>query len=204
MDSLLHLLNHIRGVNYLTKSCINLFSYIWWVSHVFVQKVSHRRYLHFCLSGGGVLWVWEFDISEVPRECIKTNIRSEIFPKNFSSIDNFWLKLMETQNCTIYEHGLFWCILMIRFAWLVKFYGILVAMHQQRNTQRLTGRNTQRLNWQFGKLQNLLQWERAQGHLPELIFWPFIVTQIIIEPRQGGIKCGNRGTGFLDSEGSHR
>ena len=22
--------------------------------------------------------------------------------------------------------------------------------------------------------------------------------------RQGGIKCGNRGTGFLDSEGSHR
>ena len=21
---------------------------------------------------------------------------------------------------------------------------------------------------------------------------------------QGGIKCGNRGTGFLDSEGSHR
>ena len=91
---------------------------------------------------------------------------------------------MKTQNCTIYEHSLFWCILMIRFAWLVKFYGILVAMHQQRNTQRLTGRNTQRLNWQFGKLQNLLQWERAQGHLPELIFWFFIVLQIIIiEPR---------------------
>ena len=22
--------------------------------------------------------------------------------------------------------------------------------------------------------------------------------------KQGGIKCGNRGTGFLDSEGSHR
>ena len=94
------------------------------------------------------------------------------------------MKLIITQNCTIYEHGLFWCILMIRFARLVKFYGILVAMHQQRNTQRLTGRNTQRLNWQFGKLQNLLQWERAQGHLPELIFWFFIVLQIIIiEPR---------------------
>ena len=136
------------------------FSFTWWVPKylMFLQKVSHRRYLHFCLSGAGVLWVWEFDISEVPRECIKTNIRSETFLKKFSSKDNFWLKGMKTQNCTIYEHGLFWCILMIRFARLVKFYGILVAMHQQRNTQRLTGRNTQRLNWQFGKLQNLLQW----------------------------------------------
>ena len=28
--------------------------------------------------------------------------------------------------------------------------------------------------------------------------------KIIISTDQGGIKCGNRGTGFLDSEGSHR
>ena len=160
MDSLLNLLNHIRGMSYLTISCIHLFLSFgeFFNMSCFLQKVSHRRYLHFCLSGAGVLWVWEFDISEVPRECIKTNIRSETFLKKFSSKDNFWLKGMKTQNCTIYEHGLFWCILMIRFARLVKFYGILVAMHQQRNTQRLTGRNTQRLNWQFGKLQNLLQW----------------------------------------------
>ena len=26
----------------------------------------------------------------------------------------------------------------------------------------------------------------------------------IFTVNQGGIKCGNRGTGFLDSEGSHR
>ena len=29
-------------------------------------------------------------------------------------------------------------------------------------------------------------------------------TSFNIFPNQGGIKCGNRGTGFLDSEGSHR
>ena len=28
--------------------------------------------------------------------------------------------------------------------------------------------------------------------------------RVSLFPRQGGIKCGNRGTGFLDSEGSHR
>ena len=97
------------------------------------------------------------------RRCRENASRLTFAQKHF--LKSFHLKIifdwkvhMKTQNCTIYEHGLFWCILMIRFARLVKFYGILVAMHQQRNTQRLTGRNTQRLNWQFGKLQNLLQW----------------------------------------------
>ena len=31
-----------------------------------------------------------------------------------------------------------------------------------------------------------------------------MVTIKIMTVEQGGIKCGNRGTGFLDSEGSHR
>ena len=32
----------------------------------------------------------------------------------------------------------------------------------------------------------------------------FICKDVFCKPFQGGIKCGNRGTGFLDSEGSHR
>ena len=28
--------------------------------------------------------------------------------------------------------------------------------------------------------------------------------RVLCTLHQGGIKCGNRGTGFLDSEGSHR
>ena len=37
--------------------------------------------------------------------------------------------------------------------------------------------------------------------------WPLTLSRVApsaVSKGQGGIKCGNRGTGFLDSEGSHR
>ena len=47
---------------------------------------------------------------------------------------------------------------------------------------------------------------RAQNILIRYILTVTICRRILPGnfPGQGGIKCGNRGTGFLDSEGSHR
>ena len=154
MDSLLHLLNHIRWMSYLTTSC----------SHTFLSFSEFFNISCFCRKchiEDICIFVYlaeaSFEFGNlIYRSCRENASRLTFAQKYF--LKNSYLKIIfKTQNCTIYEHGLFWCILMIRFAWLVKFYGILVAMHQQRNTQRLTRRNTQRLNWQFGKLQNLLQ-----------------------------------------------
>ena len=40
----------------------------------------------------------------------------------------------------------------------------------------------------------------------KVVFYGFFMVPglVFMIPGQGGIKCGNRGTGFLDSEGSHR
>ena len=40
--------------------------------------------------------------------------------------------------------------------------------------------------------------------LEEWLSWQQPVVHKWCIEKQGGIKCGNRGTGFLDSEGSHR
>ena len=56
-------------------------------------------------------------------------------------------------------------------------------------------------------IPRLLQLASHQGPaLPLLWFAPMnrLLSIVPICSRQGGIKCGNRGTGFLDSEGSHR
>ena len=52
--------------------------------HWKTKEYCQREYLHFCSSGAGFLWVWEFDISEMQRygECTKTN---NAFKKNIYS-----------------------------------------------------------------------------------------------------------------------
>ena len=160
MDSLLLLSNHIRGMSYLTKSCTHIFLSLGESLNIscFFRKCHIEDIYIFVYLAQASFEFGNLIYLRCRENASRLTSAQKHFIKKFSSKDDFLLKGMNPQNCTIYEHGLFWCILMIRFARLVKFYGILVAMHQQRNTQRLTGRNTQRLNWLFGKLQNLLQW----------------------------------------------
>ena len=42
------------------------------------------------------------------------------------------------------------------------------------------------------------------GNIEPVVAKVFPISDVGVSIVQGGIKCGNRGTGFLDSEGSHR
>ena len=68
---IVHLLATMKIWNHVTGSTFQIL----WMSKKIIEKEEEgycqRKYFHFCWSGAGFFWVWEFDISEMhhQKEC---------------------------------------------------------------------------------------------------------------------------------------